>query len=260
MLPINNIHTRLFSVLGTTPKDFLNSKFCYLHTPYWPTPSFSPLTLLPDNSLTRHDIQYIENYFENHPISTPSLLQTPYLTLLDFKHYSNINEIQNQLSQHGWSIDKNPLIISLIKAPIRVNNAARYEVVTKNIKKTGISSDYGTLIKENFFNDNDYVKCINELFTTAKSHSYTILLKNKNDIIGGGTISLNTNAAFLTWGAIHKKYRNQGFHKHLLAHCTQIAFDKGITLCGLTTRNPYIKDRTENIIKLFICRKNAVTH
>src|SRR5215470_5638583 len=68
----------VFSVLGETPVDFESDKFRFYTVPGWESPSFSPLVLLPGETLERSDLEQIEEFVRRHPIRNPALNPAPY--------------------------------------------------------------------------------------------------------------------------------------------------------------------------------------
>jgi hypothetical protein len=250
---------KVFSVLGQKPKDFHNNKFSFYLLKNWETPSFSPLILNPGHNLTKNDLNYIENYFYNHPITNHSLKTFPYFNFFHDPNNYDFNLIESLCRRCNWTIDLNPLRVNLLEHPLVIDlpDAQQYYEIYQ-LTERDLHNDYKQLLRLNFNADNKYIEYVKQIYNTTRFYSWTVLIRSLNGAcIGGGTVSIRNKIAFLTWGCVKEPYRNQGFHYSLLAGCKMIATSYNAYLCGYTTRNQFILNKSDITVEMYICRKIA---
>lgn len=246
-----------FSVLGEMPKDFDNSNFKFFLIPNWETPCFSPIILLPGKHIGPSDLKSIETYFQKYPIKNSALKNSPYFNFFMGKGLYNVESLTKTCVETGWVIDQDPLTVNLLEKPIEINLPPGFHIVVSNIFDSPISDDYKDIIRLNFNADEQYLEYVEGVYRHSEAHSYTVIIRSKDDQpVGGGTVSIRNKLAFFTWGAVNEKYRGNGFHEILLAACRMIASSYGVKHCALTTRNNYIRRKSDSFAEMYICRKS----
>lgn len=251
------IAIEVFSVLGKTPKNFTNRNFKFYLVHNWQIPSLSPIILLPGKSIDSSDLKSIKTYFQKYPIKNSALKNVPYFNFFKGRGLYDIESIESICEENKWVIDPDPITINLMQKPIPMNLPPGFHIVVHNSSNPGIADDYKDILRINFNADEKYIEYVDSVYRQTKAHSYTVLIRcNDGHSVGGGTVSIRNRFAFFTWGAINEHYRNRGFHEMLLAACKMIATSYGVEACALTTRNKYIKRKSDSFIEMYICRSS----
>ncbi|MCP3660217.1 MAG: hypothetical protein GY830_07900 [Bacteroidetes bacterium] len=247
---------KIFSVLGEKSRYFKNNNFIFNLVPNWETPSFSPILLIPGETLEKKDLEYVENYFKNHPIINSAVEKTPYFNFIKGEK-DDIESIKLVCKKFNWSFDPAPLRINILEKPIAINMPSDFSfTVYKFSKINGLVQEYKDIVKTNFDLNEQSIKFIEDSYKNKKAKSYTVLINTQDrQCVGGGTVSIYDQRAFFTWGSINKLYRGKGFHQLLLAVCKMIATSYGIDTCAYATRNKFIKNKCDSYIEMYICRK-----
>lgn len=226
----------------------------------WETPSFSPIILKDTNSFNKYILSSLDEHFSDNPINNPFIKQTPYFNFIlkNEREYSDRSIIAD-LPQE-WHLETTPLYINILvkQIPLKVPISFKIHIQETVNNKKELNNDYVNLIKNNFYNSDEYIKYMKKVFSNSNISSYTVMIYDNNNTVGGGTVTIKGDYSFLSWGAISPNYRKQGLHQLLLSCCQMVSKTLNSTYCALTTRNERIRGKSEMFIKLGICRKNNI--
>jgi hypothetical protein len=246
----------VFSVLGERVTDFDLQKFRVYLLPGWHSPSFSPLVLLPGESLELGDLRRIEELVRKHAIQNPTLSPAPYFNFFAGEGLYDMEQIRAVCAEAGWVIDKDPLSIEVLgeRLPVRVRPSLYVTLVDSG--RSGLHREYQDIIRRNFNADDNYLRAVEGVYRDAKAESYTVLIGMiGTPAIAGGTVSIRKKLSFLTWGCVNTEYRNKGIHRLLISACSTVAMSHGVSTCAFATRNKLIRRKWDRYVEMFICRK-----
>lgn len=247
---------QVFSVVGGRVEVPATSRFRFCLVPDWPTPSFSPLILVPGETMERSDLSAIERYFGDHPIVNPYVSATPYFNYLKGEGLYDEVQMTSILEGDGWVREENSLAVNLMRGVAPSKLPANLCTLVSSFAEGGLPSEYKELLWLGFNADDKYLALVEEVYAKANADTRTVMLRHADgDVVAAGTVSIRGKCGFFTWGTVHPAYRDRGFHRFLLQACRSVAVEAGARTCALTTRNPRIRARCEEIVELVICRK-----
>jgi hypothetical protein len=245
----------VFSVLGADVDLDTRSRFRFHWVRSWPTPSFSPLVLLPGERLEASDLAAVEGYFAEHPNHNRAVSDRPYFNFFEGDGLYDTGRIAALCAEHGWTIEDRPLAINLMHGDQTVALPAGHQVAVARFAERGLPDEYQALVRAGFRADDEYLSWMDRACAEAPADSYIVLLHGDAGVVAGGTVSVRGALGFLSWGTVGERHRNQGYHRLLLSVCRSAAAAAGGRISALTTRNAMVRGRCDEVVELYICRK-----
>jgi GNAT superfamily N-acetyltransferase len=242
-----------FETLGTRHPG-APSKFNFVLSPHWTTPSFSPLVLNPTEVLHVSDLRAVEQLFAKVRSPNRHVPDTPYLAILKDRYANGLEQLDHVLQAGGWLRDERSFTINFFhgSATAAIPEGLTVEVVP--FFGDPLPSPYANLLRAGFGADTDYVSYVEKVFRAASSPTWIVLLRLKDEVIAGGAVSVRSPWAFLTWGTVLPAHRGKGYHQALLNSCRTVGNAHGAHASVLTTRNPLVMGRGDEMVELIICR------
>jgi hypothetical protein len=247
-----------FEVLGHKMPGPSADRFLFYLVPDWPTPSFSPLLLLPGQGLDNADIKRIEELYTKVRNANPHVKDTPYLTLLRGESLYDLEALQRTLGEAGWQIEDKALSINVFRGPPHARLPEHHVAEVIEFSERGLPPQYCDLLRAGFGADEAYLLHVRGTFARATARTQIVLVRNAaGEVVSGGAASVRGNLGFLTWGTVTAACRDMGYHRVILNQCLSVAASAGAEIGILTTRNDRVRGRGHTMTELLICRKTA---
>jgi hypothetical protein len=247
-----------FGVLGRKSDALPPSRFAFFLVDNWPTPSFSPLLLLPGNTLCAHDLPRIEQLYATLRVANAAVTDTPYLTILKQDGVHDLRGLDASLAAADWHREPKPLLLKVFtRQPDRSLPADHVTDIT-DFAPGRMPAAYCDLLHAGFGSDDDYLAQVEATFAGASARTQIVLIRNRDGaVVAGGAVSVRDRMAFLTWGTVAPAWRDHGYHRYILNHCLATAVAAGARVSALTTRNDRVGGRHDSALEMYICRKRA---
>jgi hypothetical protein len=247
----------VFGVLGRK-LEALPERFVFYLVDNWPTPSFSPLLLLPDSDLGKQDLPQLEQLYSTVRIANSTVKDTPYFTFIKQDGLYDVPSLEAALSAADWHKEDKPLLVKIFTGDPDCSLPEDHTTEVTEFSRAGFPAAYLDLLREGFAADDAYVSHMEKTFSGSSARTQIVLIRNpEGKVVAGGAVSVRDRMGFLTWGTVARAWQGSGYHRFILNHCRAAGASAGARMSALTTRNDRVSGRCDWLLELFICRKRV---
>jgi hypothetical protein len=246
-----------FGVLGRKV-EALPERFVFYLVPNWPTPSFSPLLLLPGSDLGEQDLTQLEQLYSTVRVANATVKDTPYFTFIKQDGLYDVPRLDAALTSADWYKEDKPLLVKIFTDAPDCSLPEGHTTEVTEFSRTGFPAAYLDLLRDGFAADDAYVSHMERTFSGSNARTRIVLIRNpEGTVVAGGAASVRERMGFLTWGTVARTRRNNGYHRYILNHCLAAGASAGARMSALTTRNEHVSGRCDLLLELYICRKRG---